>query len=183
MKFAGLSVLILVVSAMGVQAQSIPNPTTFHCVPTKVQEGAKTDTVYATVARRGTRQTPPMILWRTTLGKFSPQDRCKVVSDRLSEVVAKNDGRLKNVFLTHGRVDQQPVICHVQDTSGACNRKNLLFTLRNEDKGSEKEILQQLVSFSVTGTGSAIQQSEPQVYAAFGEEAEKLFSSNSTSGI
>ncbi|MCS6959232.1 MAG: COP23 domain-containing protein [Pseudanabaenaceae cyanobacterium SKYGB_i_bin29] len=186
MKWASLAVAALTISTLNAQAQTV---TTFHCISTKVQSSnAKEENVFATVARRGNRQTPPMILWRTTLGRFTPQERCKVVSDRLTEVVAQNNGKLSNLYLTYGRVDGEPVICHVPDKNGACNRRNMLFTLRPQDKGNEKKILEQMVSFSVTGTGSAVQQSGEQFYAAFGEEAEKMLettaaSTSTSSGI
>ncbi len=184
MRLLSLGLVMVTIGGLSAQAENV---TTFHCISTKVQStgtSGKEETVYATVARRGTRQTNPMILWRSNLGKFTPQERCKVVSDRLTEVVAKNDGKLSNLYLTYGRVDNEPVICHVADKNSACNRRNLLFTLRPQDKGNEKKILEQMVNFSVTGTGSAVQQSGEQFYAAFGEEAEKMFATaGATSGI
>lgn len=173
MKIVGLGLVLVTMGGLGAQAQNV---TTFHCISSKVQTGGTSnETVFVTVARRGNRQTPPMILWRSSLGKFTPQERCKVVSDRLTEIVSKNNGKLSNLYLTYGRVDGEPVICHVADTNSACNRRNMLFTLRPQDKGNEKKILEQMISFSVTGTGSAVQQSGEQFYAAFGEEAEKMF--------
>ncbi len=182
MKLATLGFIIAAIGSLSAQAQNV---TTFHCISTKVQNTAnREETLFATVARRGSRQTPPMILWRSNLGKFTPQERCKVVSDRLTEVVAKNEGKLSNLYLTYGRVDGEAVICHVGDKNSACNRRNMLFTLRPQDKGNEKKILEQMVSFSVTGTGSAVQQSGEQFYAAFGEEAERIFETpGATSGI
>ncbi len=181
-KVVGLSLVMVTIGGLSAQAQ---NSTTFHCISSKVQtQGAKDETVFVTVARRGTRQTPPMILWRSSLGKFTPQERCKVVSDRFTEVVAQNEGKLSNLYLTYGRIDGEPVICHVGDKNSACNRRNMLFTLRPQDKGNEKKILEQMVSFSVTGSGSAVQQSGEQFYAAFGEEAERIFDTpGATSGI
>jgi Circadian oscillating protein COP23 len=132
---------------------------------------------FATIARRSDRVTPPMITWTSTLGGFSAEERCNIVSDRLTRAVANTpEGKLKNMKLTYGRVNGSPVICYVNSDTEACNNRNLLLTLRPEDRGQERAILRQMVTFSVTGSGSAIQQSEAQDYAPLGEAVEAQLS-------
>jgi hypothetical protein len=150
------------------QTQSASNAvTTFYCV--------SSGSGYATIARRGERSTPPMITWNSSeFGpKYTPQERCNIVSKKLTEVIAANGGKLRNLQLTYGRANGNPVICYVKSRNEICNRNNILLTLRSSDRGREREILEQLVTFSLKGTGTAVQQSAPQYYAPFGEEVER----------
>lgn len=132
---------------------------------------------FATVARRGDRVTPPMVTWTSTLGGFSAEERCNIVSDRLTSAVANTpEGKLKNMKLTYGRVNGSPVICYVNSTTEACNNRNLLLTLRPQDRGQEREILHRMVTFGIQGSGSHIQQSPTQDYAPLGEAVEAQLS-------
>ncbi|CAN1211239.1 hypothetical protein TUMEXPCC7403_13650 [Tumidithrix helvetica PCC 7403] len=151
-----------------------PEVTTFECI--SMESG------YATIARRGERQTPPLITWNSfELGsQYTPKVRCGIVSDRLTKVVATNGGKLKNLNLTYGRLNGESVICHVSDRNQLCNSSNLLFTLRPSDRGREREILQKLINFSVLGSGSAVQQSAALGYAPIGEEIEKFLDAKPT---
>lgn len=145
-----------------------PPLTTFSCI--------RSGEHFATIARRGNRVTPPMIIWRTDLGLWTAWERCRVVSQRLSTAVASQGGSFRSLFLTYGSVNAQPVICYVNSPEGACNSQNLLFTLRPSDRGREEAILAQLVSFGVRGSGSAVEQNAPQFYAPLGEAVETQLS-------
>jgi hypothetical protein len=94
-------------------------------------------------------------------------------------------GKLRNLQLTYGSVKGMRVICYIDSSSrvNACNENNLLFTLRPEDRGKEREILQTIVQFSLTGTGNPIQQSEGQDYALLGDAVEAILSPETNSGI
>ncbi|MFN3360280.1 MAG: COP23 domain-containing protein [Pseudanabaenaceae cyanobacterium] len=154
------------------QPQPNATVTVFECIPFKGN--------YATIARRGDRVTPPMIEWTATLGgEWTPQRRCQEVSQRLTRAVAAAGGKLRNLQLTYGSVKGQRVICYIDASTAvnACNEKNLLFTLRREDIGKEREILQTIVQFSIKGTGSHVQQSAEQDYALLGEAVEDILSS------
>ncbi|GAA6619783.1 COP23 domain-containing protein [Scytonema sp. NUACC26] len=133
---------------------------------------------YATVAKRGERTTPPLITWNSKEfgSQYTPKQRCNIVSKRLTKAVAANGGKLKNLLLTYGVVNGKSVICYVKDTGRACNDRNILMTLRSQDRGQEAKILDSLVSFSVKGTGNSINQSSqlPR-YANFGERVEQSF--------
>ncbi|MCY7367871.1 MAG: COP23 domain-containing protein [Chamaesiphon sp.] len=117
--------------------------TTFACV--------KQGEDYATVAKRANRTTPPIIIWKDkTFGKYTPQKRCDIVSKRLTQAVGKQSGRLKTLKLTHGSVGSSSVICFINHPDAKCDSKNILFTLKPEDKGQEAAIIEQLVSLKVT---------------------------------
>ena len=155
---------------------SIPAQTTFHCTP--MQGGS-----YATVAKRGDLQTPPMIIWTSTLGEFgqyTPQRRCEIVSDKFTQAVALNGGKLKSMLLTYGFNNRQRVICYVNSPNGSCNSDNQLFTLRPADRGRERQILEKLVNFGIHGTGTPVQQSGELYYANVGEEIERFFSDSNS---
>jgi hypothetical protein len=132
---------------------------------------------FATIARRGERVTSPMITWTSTLGGFTPEERCNIVSDRLTRAVeGVEEGKLKNLKLTYGRVNGLPVICYVSSNTEGCSNSNLLLTLRPEDRGQERTILQRLVTFSTQASGSPVQQSQQQDYAPLGEAVESQLS-------
>ncbi len=145
-----------------------PLTTTFNCI--------RSGENFATIARRGTRTTPPMILWETKLGLWDAWERCRVVSQRLTAAVAEGGGTFQDLLLTYGRVNNQPVICYVRSMDSACNSQNLLFTLKPSDRGQESVILEKLVKFGVRGSGVPIQQSAVQSYALLGESIEQALS-------
>jgi Circadian oscillating protein COP23 len=151
--------------------------TTFHCTPG--QGGS-----YATIAKRGDRQTPPMIIWTSTLGEYgqyTPQRRCEIVSDKFTQAVVLNGGKLKSMLLTYGFNNRQRVICYVNRPNGSCTSDNQLFTLRPTDYGRERQILERLVNFGVHGSGTPVQQSGELFYANVGESIDRFFSdSNNT---
>ncbi len=159
--------LFFLLTAIGAEVLGQTTPslsTTFNCI--------RSGDNFATVARRGKRTTQPMILWETKLGLWDAWERCRVVSQRLSDAVAESGGSFRNLFLTYGSVNNQSVICYVNSLEGACNSKNLLFTLKPSDRGQEQDILAKLVNFGVKGSGSPIQQSASQSYAPIGEAIE-----------
>lgn len=129
-------------------SHSLPN-TTFACI----LQGKE----YVTVARRGDRTTPPMIIWKdTTWGpKYPPQKRCQIVSQRLTKAVSST-GKLTSLDMTHGIVNSTPVICYITNKGAKCNSENILFSLKPSERGQEQEILAQLLAFSKKGTGGPI---------------------------
>jgi hypothetical protein len=143
-------------------SNSLPS-TTFACI----LQGKD----YVTVARRGDRTTPPMIIWKdNTFGKkYPPQVRCKIVSQRLTKAVSST-GKLTSLDMTHGIVNSIPVICYITNKGDQCNSENILFSLKSTERGQEQEILAQLLAFSKKGTGGPItrgpgQEEDPAVGA------------------
>ena len=125
--------------------------TIFRCV--KYNNG------FATIAQRGDRVTPPAITWNATLGSYTPEKRCRLVSQKLTQVVALNGGKLRNLVLTTGTLNRQKVVC-VTNTgvSTACNSANLLFTLQPKNAIRQGEVAAKLHNFSVMGTGSPVEE-------------------------
>lgn len=126
--------------------------TVFRCV--------RDNSSYATIAQRGDRVTPPVITWNSTLGNYSPQERCQVVSQKLTDAVAQNDGKLRNLVLLVGSVNKQSVICVVSDVQPTCSKSNVLFTLRPENATRPDEVLARLHNFSVNGSGASVVESD-----------------------
>lgn len=130
-----------------------PVATVFRCV--QKRNG------FATVAQRGDRTTPPVITWRSTLGRqYNPQKRCSIVSQRLTHTVARNGGKLRNLQLIAGPVKNQVVICVVNKGQYVCNNSNMLFTLRQENARRPDEIVAMLNNFSFLGNGDPVAESE-----------------------
>lgn len=141
---------------------STPSPATvFSCI--------RADANWATVARRGPNVTPPMIRWTTTLGNFTPEERCKIVSNRLTRAVAET-GRLRGLMLTYGRVNGSRVVCYVRATNEGCSDRNILFTLRPGD--DPDQVLRRIVAFSIQASGAPVQQSSGLPYLMLGEAVE-----------
>ena len=129
-----------------------PQPTSFRCI----QNGNG----FATIAQRGDRTTPPIITWNTTLGRqYNPQARCDIVSQKLTQAVARNGGKLKNLQLKAGPVKNQIVICVINKTQSVCNSSNMLFTLRAENTMRAEQVLARLNNFSIKGSGAPVAES------------------------
>lgn len=119
----------------------------------------------ATIADNGKRQAT-LITWSTNFfgDKFTPQNRCLAVSDKINQAVAANGGSLKNLLLTNGPVNGQMAICYVNGGATGCNSTNMLFTLKPENARRAGEVLATLLNFSVTGTGTINEAAGDQVY-------------------
>jgi len=126
--------------------------TTFRCV----RDGDG----FATIAQRGDRTTPPIITWNSTLGQYTPQERCNIVSQKLTAAVAQNAGKLKNLQLLTGAINNRAVICVVNNVQPLCNLSNVLFTLRPENARNSDEVLARLHNFSVKGSGAPVAESD-----------------------
>ncbi len=129
--------------------------TNFRCV----REGRN----YATIAERGDRSTSPIVVWRTTEfgADYTPQQRCRIVSDRLTRAVANNGGRLSNLYLTTGTLNRLPVVCYVNNGTSDCNSNNLLFTLDRRSAQNPDEVLANLLEFGTTGSGRPVYSLRP----------------------
>lgn len=129
------------------RAQSVsPITTTFHCIT--LGQG------YATIARRGAKQTPPMITWtKTTGGGYTPQKRCNIVSERFTKAVAANGGKLGNLKLKVGTLNRNPILCYVRSKAESCDANNLILTLNSSDRGKEANLIADIKYFSINGKG------------------------------
>ena len=126
--------------------------TVFHCV--RKGDG------FATIAQRGDRRTPPVITWSYTLGRqYNPQQRCNIVSQKLTQTVARNGGKLKNLQLVVGPVKNQLVVCVVNMPQFICNSSNMLFTLRPENARRADQVIARLNNFSAQGSGAPVAES------------------------
>jgi hypothetical protein len=143
----------LLVPAILTSSPSVALPkATFACI--------LQDETYVTVARRGNIQTAPMIMWKETSfgGNYTPESRCKIVSKRLTNAVAKS-GTLANLTMNHGVINSIPVICYITSKGDKCNAKNVLFSLKPSERAQAPKILAELLSFSKKGSGVPLEES------------------------
>lgn len=92
-----------------------------------------------------------MITWNTTEfgSEFTPEKRCQIVSQKLTDVVAQHGGSLRKLQLTTGQVDDgQTVVCVITPEQKSCNRNNQLFTLNKENAKNPSKALVQITNFS-----------------------------------
>lgn len=119
-------------------------PTNFNCV--------QQPNGWATVAQRGNAVSQnPLLTWNSTEfgDEWTPEQRCQTVSKRLTEVVAKNGGKLAKLDLTTGKVDNgYTVICVVTAGQKSCDRQNMLFTLNKQNSQTPGEILVKITNFA-----------------------------------
>lgn len=150
--FSGATVLPVeaqTARVVAVKTRSAAQPTVFLCVQNRNN--------FATIAQRGDRTTPPLIIWTSTLGgQYNPQERCSIVSQKLTRTVVHNGGKLKNLQLKAGAVRRQVVICVVKSARSGCNGSNMLFTLRPENAKRKNQVLARLTNFSAAGSGAPI---------------------------
>lgn len=134
-------------------------------------------TGFATIAQRGNATIPqPMINWnRTNLGAdMTPEKRCQAVTQRLNQQVSQNGGNLDNLLFTVGPVNNSMAVCLVSETQPGCSTSNMIFTLSPENAKKPGEVLRRLVTFSVTGSGSPVQESVSKPYAPLKPLNQKL---------
>lgn len=132
----------------------VTDPTTFSCV----QQGGG----WATLAKRGTLVSKvPLITWNTTEfgAEFTPEKRCQIVSQKLTDVVAQHGGLLGELQLTTGQVDDQTIVCVLTPDQKYCDGNNQLFTLNKENAKDPSNALRKITSFS---KGSADSSSIPE---------------------
>jgi hypothetical protein len=126
-------------------------PTTFICV--------RSGKGFATVAARGSQRSAPMIIWQRQVSpQYTPQQRCQLVSQKLTKAVAANGGRLSNLLLTTGIVNGEAVICYV-NSGASCNPSNTLFTLSSENAKDPGAALANLLRFGQRADYSAVHES------------------------
>ena len=122
---------------------------------------------FATIAQRGAASVPqPMIVWNRSLGPdWTPEKRCQQVTARLNQKVAANGGSLDNLLFTVGTVNDSMVVCLFDATQeSGCSAENMLFTLSPENAKSPAEVLRRLITFSVTGSASPVNESRGLPY-------------------
>ncbi len=144
--------------------------TTFHCI--------RQGNGYATVARRGSRQTGAMITWNSTAfgPKFTPQKRCELVSQRLSKAVTSSGGRLSQLKITNGIIGSNPVVCYINSTREVCNSNNLILTLNQSERGQEEQILNEFKKFSVGATSTPLsREADGRTIVRLGVQIDKAF--------
>jgi hypothetical protein len=100
-----------------------------------------------------------MITWqRQVSAEYTPQDRCQLVSQKLTKAVAANGGRLSNLLLTTGKIKNETVICYV-NSGASCDTSNTLFTLSPENARDPGAALANLLRFGQRADFSAIRES------------------------
>ncbi|MBE8969362.1 hypothetical protein IQ277_25030 [Nostocales cyanobacterium LEGE 12452] len=114
----------------------------------------------ATLVQANGRILPsPLIIWQTASNDMSPQQRCQMVSQRMTATVAQNGGKLSNLLLTTGNVNGFSVICFV-NTAESCNPNNVIMTLlRGENARNPGNVLARIVRFGQKGKGSNVVES------------------------
>ena len=135
------------------QTESKAPATVFRCV----KEGSG----WATVAERGTSLVFTLITWNTTEfgSEYTPQERCNIVSPKLTKAVADNGGKLGYLKLTVGLIKNQKVVCVLNDGQTSCNSDNLLFTLNQKNSQSSQEVLAKIFRVSqANATNSVIEE-------------------------
>lgn len=149
--------------AQGTQGEK----TIFECV--KEQSSGN----IATIAKRGSRTSTPLIVWTATLnsdtagGSYTPEKRCNAVAKRLTNLVATlGQGSLRNLLLDYKPVNKEVAICVYHTAQSQCSTDNVVFTLKPENRAIADQILASLKEFSEKGSGSPIFESEDETEVA-----------------
>lgn len=154
--------------------------TTFQCVTNTSQGG------YSTIAIRSNgTPTSPLFNWRRqdfAPSGYTPQRRCDEVTRRLNYAVSQNGGLLSQLWLTTGKVNALPVVCYIRGGDSGCNGSNILYTISNPDhRRNPNTALTSLVNFSLTGAGSAIEETSGQQYVSLEKLVEAGANANQNS--
>jgi peptidoglycan hydrolase CwlO-like protein len=106
------------------------------------------------VLREGKLSTNPIITWNTKYfgDDYTPEKRCQIVSDKLTNAAVKNGGNLGNLNLRSGEIavnnNQYMVICATAPTQPKCDLDNMLFTLKPENAKNPNLVLANMLSFT-----------------------------------
>ncbi|WP_017653778.1 COP23 domain-containing protein [Fortiea contorta] len=172
-----ISIILLLTNQIGL-SQTPPVKSNVKTAFLCIRQGSG----YATVARRGTKTTSPIITWNDTAfgPQFAPEERCKRVSQRLTTAFASRAGDAGTLKITHGIYNSNPVICYIKTEKEKCSGENLLLTLNSSERGQEKEILNQLLNFSVKGTSTPLRRDESdRTVLELGIQLNKAFADDS----
>ncbi len=126
--------------------QTAPSPvvtTIFTCV--------KQPPGWATIAQRGNAVSQSSLISWNSLEfgpEWTPEKRCHIVSQRLTDAVANNGGSLGGLDLTTGSINTYTVVCLVTQEQKSCDEKNLLFTLNKANAKNPAQVLVQLTNFA-----------------------------------
>jgi hypothetical protein len=105
-----------------------PQPVSFACAPTFDRASrSQIPTTLAWVPDRGGNVA--IVRWKSQYfsgSQFDNQRRCQIASQRFQNLW--NAGQLN--FITHGKINNLPVICGVDREGGNCTSQNVLFTLK-----------------------------------------------------
>lgn len=128
--------------------------TKFSCVP-------QGNGSVATVGQRPGGQPIPVIIWTPQASKyfgekFTPQQRCQIVTKKLGQAVADSGGSLKDVVLMTGRANKNTVICVISASDSGCNGRNTLFTLKAENAKKADQVLAQIMQISREGSSAGV---------------------------
>ena len=128
--------------------------TQFICVP-------QGDGNVATVGQRPGGEPIPIIVWTAASAKyfgekFTPQGRCKIVTERLTDAIVESGGSLKDVVLMNGKVGNKTVICVVSINDTGCDGSNTLFTLNPKNAEKADDVLAQIVQISREGSSAGV---------------------------
>ncbi|MFM6162642.1 MAG: COP23 domain-containing protein [Dolichospermum sp.] len=115
----------------------------------------------ATVGQRPSGQPIPVIIWTSQASKyfgdkFTPQQRCQIVTKKLNQAVVNSGGSLKDVVLMTGRVNKNTVICVISANDTGCNGSNALFTLKPENAKKADQVLAQIMQISREGSSAGV---------------------------
>lgn len=125
------------------QAEANEAPTVFKCI----QQGSG----WATTVEKGNITTKsPLITWDTTEfgDNYTPDKRCEIVSEKLTKAVANSGGKLDDVQLTVGLVNNRNVVCVIDNSSTECTSQNMLFTLSAQNSQTPREALATILRFN-----------------------------------
>ncbi|MCT7983557.1 COP23 domain-containing protein [Laspinema sp. A4] len=152
---------IPLISAPKSVAQSAAPLSSFQCQ-------ISPDQLFVTLAVRQNGQvSDPMIVWKTeefSGAGYTPERRCTEVTNRLNSLLQENNQSLEGLYMTAGLVNGEAVLCAVSSTRAGCNTRNVLFTLNHANRRNPSQMLRNLASAGVVGSGSAIQESGGQPY-------------------
>ena len=96
----------------------------------------------------------PLFIWQTSEfgDNFTPEKRCQIVSDKLTQAVRKNGGDLSELSLKYGQVKGEVVICVSKQED--CTNTNMLLTLSRKNVDDPEAVLTQIIDFAQNKTSN-----------------------------
>lgn len=123
---------------------------------------------YATIAKRGSSTLPQtLISWTRAVGNQDAQSRCLDATNKLNQIVSSQGGSLDNLVFTVGSSSNGMGICLLDASSASgCNTSNTILTLTGANARNPRNALMSLLTYSITGSGSPVQETAGIPYAS-----------------
>jgi Circadian oscillating protein COP23 len=151
-RLGSITCAIAAIQLTGLPALAQTEKVAFYCGRTT--DGSLNPATILGVSGRRSDEHKTIVIWRKTIDKITPEQRCEMVTKRFQS--AWNKGEFNHLVAGINSKTGQGLICAVRERNGSCDLTKMLFSVKNQQ--SAREIVQGLYD-SLQKTGNPTYQS------------------------